>query len=236
MLQKKFFSALMLGVLVLPMGAFAQTATTAPAKTVYTAPKTDIDKIRDEGLNRSQVMETLSYLVDVIGPRLTNSPGMKRANEWTRDTMTKWGLKNAKLESWGPFGRGWTLKQFSASVHSPEYFPVIAYPKAWSPSTKGAVTGDVVLFDAKTEEDLAKYKGKLRGKIVLMSPVRELKAEFEPLASRYTDEELAKMAAFDPTASAGPGNRQQRQMDDFFKSFQLQAKRANFRSKKGLQF
>lgn len=224
----------MLGVLVLPMGAFAQTATTAPAKTVYTAPKTDIDKIRDEGLNRSQVMETLSYLVDVIGPRLTNSPGMKRANEWTRDTMTKWGLKNAKLESWGPFGRGWTLKQFSASVQSPEYFPVIAYPKAWSPSTKGAVTGDVVLFDAKTEEDLAKYKGKLRGKIVLMSPVRELKAEFEPLASRYTDEELAKMAAFDPTASAGPGNRQQRQMDDFFKSFQLQAKRANFLIEEGV--
>ena len=74
-------------------------------------------------MNRSQVMQTLSYLSDVIGPRLTASPGMKRANEWTRDQLTKWGLQNAHLEAWGPFGRGWTLKRFSAQVTEPTAIP-----------------------------------------------------------------------------------------------------------------
>ena len=96
-------------------------------------PNDPIEKIKDEGMNRSQVMATLSYLTDVIGPRLTASPNMKRANEWTRDQLTKWGLKNAHLESWGPFGRGWELKEFSAQVIAPQAIPLIAFPKAWSP-------------------------------------------------------------------------------------------------------
>ncbi len=104
-------------------------------------PNDPIQRIKDEGMNRSQVMETLSYLSDVIGPRLTASPGMKRANEWTRDQMTKWGLQNAHLEPWGPFGRGWTLKKFSAQVIEPLAIPLIAYPKAWSPGTNGAAHG-----------------------------------------------------------------------------------------------
>ena len=87
--------------------AFGKT----PAKEVYQAPKDIIDKIKKEGMGKnSQVMKTMSYLTDVIGGRLTNSPNMKRANNWTRDTMAKWGMKNAHLESWGPFGRGWSLK------------------------------------------------------------------------------------------------------------------------------
>ena len=98
---------------------------------------TDLQRIRDEGLNRSQVMQTLSYLADVIGPRLTGSPSLKRANEWTRDTLTKWGLSNAHLEAWGPFGRGWQLDRFSAEVVEPTDFPLIAYPKAWSPGFGG---------------------------------------------------------------------------------------------------
>src|SRR5207244_10267621 len=96
-----------------------------------------IEKIRDEGLNRSQVMQTLSYLTDVIGPRLTASPNMKRANEWTRDRMAGWGMQNAHLEAWGPFGRGWELKRFSAQVIEPQAIPLIAFPKAWSPATEG---------------------------------------------------------------------------------------------------
>ncbi len=185
---------------LLPTMAFAQAP--AAAK-VYTAPKETIDKIRDEGLNRSQVMQTLSYLTDVIGPRLTNSPNMKRANEWTRDTMAKWGM-NAKLVSFGPFGRGWSLKSFSAQVVDPYTAPVIAYPLAWSPSTNGTVTSEVVYLDIKTDEDFEKYKGQLKGKIVFISPPRELKAEFDPLASRYTEEALAKLAA--DIASGRPGN------------------------------
>ena len=99
-------------------------------------PNDPIVRIKDEGLNRSQVMNTLSYLSDVIGPRLTGSPNMKRANEWTRDQLTKWGLQNAHLEAWGPFGRSWVLKDFSAQVIAPQTIPLIAYPKAWSPGSK----------------------------------------------------------------------------------------------------
>ena len=119
-------------------------------------------------------MATLSYLTDVIGPRLTGSPNMKRANEWTRDRMAAWGLSNAHLEAWGPFGRGWTLKRFSAQVIEPQCIPVIAYPKAWSPGTEGTVVAPVVYFDAKSEADFARFKGKIKGAIVLTAPVREV--------------------------------------------------------------
>ena len=82
-----------------------------------------IERIKDEGMNRSQVMQTLSYLTDVIGPRLTASPNLKRANEWTRDKMKEWGME-AHLEPWGPFGRGWTLKSFSAEIIAPQAIPL----------------------------------------------------------------------------------------------------------------
>jgi carboxypeptidase Q len=167
----------------------------AAAPTVYTAPKAEIDKIREEGMNRSQVMQTLSYLTDVIGPRLTGSPNMKRANEWTRDTMAKWGLQNARLEPWGPFGRGWAVRKFSASVVEPQFVPVIAYPRAWSPATKGVVTSDVVFVEGKTVDDMAKYKGQLRGKIVLSSGERPLKPVEKPYMSRLGEDELSKLAA-----------------------------------------
>src|SRR5678816_3603818 len=115
-------------------------------------PNDPIAKIREEGLKRSQVMETLSYLSDVIGPRLTGSPNMKRANEWTRDQLTKWGLQKAHLESWGPFGRGWVLKDFSAELVEPQTIPLIAYPKAWSPGVN-IPRGEVVYLDAKDETE-----------------------------------------------------------------------------------
>src|SRR5256714_4411653 len=167
MIRRQFAALLLLFTLIVPYVAFAQ-------QPQFPTPQLDandpIARIRDEGLNRSQVMKTLSYLSDVIGPRLTASPNMKRANEWTRDTLTKWGLQNAHLESWGPFGRGWTLKRFSAQVIEPQDIPVIAYPKACSPSIEVAnefasarkikraavanepshtLTAEVVYFDAK---------------------------------------------------------------------------------------
>jgi hypothetical protein len=153
-------------------------------------------RIRDEGLNRSQVMQTLSYLTDVIGPRLTGSPNLKRANEWTRDTLTKWGLQNAHLEAWGPFGRGWSLERFSAQIVEPQCIPLIGFPKAWSQGLgKGVKTADVVYVDIQNEQDFSKYKGKLKGAIVLSSPLRQIPAHFEPLGARYTDEQLEAMAA-----------------------------------------
>lgn len=213
MLRRKFAGALLAYSLLAPTFAYAQNAqATASVKVktekVYVAPDDVIARIKDEGLNRSQVMNHLSYLTDVIGGRLTNSPNMKRANEWTRDTMTKWGMVNAKLEPWGPFGRGWSLKSFTAQVVDPQAIPVIAYPKAWSPSTKGAVTAEVVYLDVNSEEDFAKYKGQLAGKIVLMSKSRDLKAEFEPNGVRWSDADLAKMASAPAPGPAAPRPQQ----------------------------
>src|SRR5215216_6071286 len=135
-----------------------------------------IARIKDEGLKRSQVMEILSYLTDVYGARLTGSPNIKAAQEWAKGKLTQWGLQNARLEPWGPFGRGWSLEGFAANITKPHYAPLIAYPKAWSPSTNGAVRGPVLYFDAKSEEDIEKYRGKLKGAIVLMDKARDVKA------------------------------------------------------------
>jgi len=157
-----------------------------------------VTRIRDEGLNRSQVMETLSYLSDVIGPRLTGSPNLRRANEWTREKLSSWGLTNAHLEAWGPFGRGWSLKRFSAQVVEPQTFPLIGCPDAWSPGLEKPILADVVFFDAPTNGNFEKYKGKLKGAIVLATPTREVKARFEPFASRLADTNLLRLA------NAGP--------------------------------
>ena len=157
-------------------------------------PTDAISKIRDEGLNRSQVMKTISYLTDVIGPRLTGSPQMKRANEWTRDQMLSWGLTNAAVEPWGYFGRGWSLKRFSAQLIEPQSMPLIALPRAWSPGVDYPIVGEVVYVEANRESDLEKYKGKLKGAIVLTAPARELKPRFEPVAVRFNETNLLRLA------------------------------------------
>ncbi|MEP6569452.1 MAG: M20/M25/M40 family metallo-hydrolase [Acidobacteriota bacterium] len=199
---------------VSPSATLAQQPTPSPSPaTTAGAPATPpkdpndpIERIKDEGLNRSQVMQTLSYLSDVIGPRLTASPGMKRSNEWTRDQLTKWGLQNAHLEAWGPFGRGWTLKRFSAQVSEPLNIPLIAYPKAWSPATAGPLTADVVYVDAKDEADLQRFKGKLKGAIVLTAAMREVKAHFEPMGTRRDEKDLLALADA-PVPTPGGGRR-----------------------------
>lgn len=144
-------------------------------------------------------MKTLSYLTDVIGPRLTGSPNMKRANEWTREKLESWGLENAHVEPWGHFGRGWSLKRFSAQVIEPQAIPLIAAPKAWTPGFDKPITAEVVYIDAKSEADLEKLRGKLKGTIVLASPVREVRARFEPLASRIAESNLLRLANAGPT-------------------------------------
>ncbi len=177
------------------------TKAAAKAATTTTTTTDPIDRIKEEGLKRSQVMATLSYLTDVIGPRLTGSPNLKRANEWTRDKLKAWGLANAHLEAWGPFGRGWSLKKFSAQIIEPQCIPLIGFPKAWSPGTDGTLTAPVVFFNPKTEAEFANYQGKLKGAIVLTSPVRAVAARFEALATRKTDSELLALAdAAEPNA------------------------------------
>jgi len=153
-----------------------------------------IYKIKDEGFNRSQVMEIESYLTDVYGPRVTNSPNVRAAGEWTMGKMKEWQLANVHEETW-PFGRGWSNEHTSAEMIAPRYFYLLAYPKVWTPGTNGSVTGDAVLAPMVKEEDFAKYKGQLKGKFVLSDPTPpDLKPHFEPDAHRYTDAELADLA------------------------------------------
>src|SRR5256714_3092373 len=202
-MRRQFAALLLRFTLTVPCGALAQQP---QATQPQLDPNDPIAKIRDEGLNRSQAMQTLSYLSDVIGPRLTASPGMKRANEWTRDQLTKWGLQNAHLEPWGPFGRGWSLKRFSAQVTEPLTIPLIAYPKAWSPGLATPLTAEVVYVDARSEADLEKFKGKLNGKIVLTAPMREVTAHFDAQGTRLNEKDLLTLADAPEPRPSGRGN------------------------------
>ncbi|MBI3194305.1 MAG: peptidase M28, partial [Ignavibacteriae bacterium] len=113
-----------------------------------------IAQIKDEGMNRSLVMEFMSYLTDVYGPRLTYSPGYMRAAEWAKQRLSAMDLNDVHIESWTPTGKPWSLKKYSANVIAAQNFPLISFPKAWSPGTKGAVTGELLYLDATTDSAL----------------------------------------------------------------------------------
>jgi len=157
-----------------------------------------IGRIRQEALEHSQIPELAEYLTDVTGPRLTGSPNIRKAQEYAIERMKSWGVSNAHREAWGPFGRGWSLESVAVSMTAPDFSPIIAYPKAWSPGTKGTIRGEAVFLDASTPAEVERYRGKLKGKIVLLAPARVLKPNFEPLAERATDEELMKLANAEP--------------------------------------
>jgi carboxypeptidase Q len=160
-------------------------------------------RIRQEGFNHSHVMEFGGALADGIGPRLTGSPNMAKANAWTRDTLTKIGLENAHLEDWGEFGMGWQQINTWARIVSPDPEPLWMQAAPWSPATSGPVTGEAVYMDIQSEKDLEKFKGTLSGKIVLLGAMRPTPDITEPLFHRYTTEELAEMETY-PT---GEGRR-----------------------------
>ena len=161
--------------------------------------------IRAEGLGHSHVMEYMSGLSDGIGPRLTGSPNMKKANEWTMAQLTAAGLENAHLEDWGEFGIGWSQVNSWARMMTPDTEPLWIQAAPWSPATKGAVTGDAVLVEAATTDDLAKYKGKLAGKIVLFGSMRPVPDLTEPLFRRYTDAELRELESYEQPGQGRPG-------------------------------
>ena len=126
-------------------------------------------KIKQEGFQRSQVMEVMSWLTDVHGPRLTGSPGLLEAAEWATGWLHEHGVADVTLEAWGPFGRGWTNDKFAAYVVEPTPYPIIGYPKAWTPGTAGLVRGEAVIAIIDDEDDFETWAGKLRGKFVLTS-------------------------------------------------------------------
>jgi carboxypeptidase Q len=167
-----------------------------------------IHQIREEGFADSKVMEIISYLSDVYGPRLTNSPNIKEAAKWTTERLNEWKLANVHLEPWGPFGRGWSNERTSVQVLSPRPFPLIAYAKAWTPGTNGPITADAVFAPITKEEDFAKFQGQLKGKFVLTAAVPENPERFDPQAHRYTDAELADLATQQvPAAPQGQEDR-----------------------------
>lgn len=179
--------------------------------------RVDLDtiyKIKQEAIQNSQVMDHLFQLTEVHGQRLTGSPNYKKAAEWVVKRLQEWGLKNARLEKWGPFGRAWQNERFAAHMIEPSYQPLIGFPLAWSKSTEGVVTGEAVIAVIQTEADLAKFKGQLKGKIVLSVAPREITMQDKPLSSRYTDAQLAEIAEapdmtprmFGPGRAGGPGN------------------------------
>jgi hypothetical protein len=163
-----------------------------------------IYKIKQEGL-RNSAMEELAYgLTDFVGPRLTGSTGINRANEWAKKKMEEFGFQNVRIEEARDFSRGgWDNLKSYAAMTTPYYVNFACNPVAWTGSTNGLIKSEVVLLNAKTETDLDKYKGKLSGKIVLMPSTTTYQVGFEPLASRYTDEQLKELT----TAQTGPSGR-----------------------------
>ncbi len=130
-----------------------------------------IAKIRDEGLNRSQVYETFTHFTEDIGPRLTGSPAYKTAAEWAQGKLKEYGLENPRLEAW-EFGRGWTLDKFSIEMVEPRYMPLIGYPEAWSASTAGEINAAPIFLGDKKQEDIAQMRDKLKGAIVMSQPIQ----------------------------------------------------------------
>ncbi len=156
-----------------------------------------VTRIRYEEFHDSKVMDLASGLMDSIGERLTGSPNMKRANEWTKDQLASFGLVNAHLEAWGPFGRGWANQYVNARMTSPDITPLLVYAKAWTPGTNGVVTGKCVRVNIEKKEDFDKYKGKLAGMIVIFGADPEVKPIDAAPFQRYSDEDLAKTGQYE---------------------------------------
>ncbi|HYX54292.1 MAG TPA: M20/M25/M40 family metallo-hydrolase [Candidatus Limnocylindrales bacterium] len=182
--------------------------------------KADLDaisKIRYEGFRNSKIMDTASGLMNGIGARLTGSPNAKAANEWTAAKLTEFGLVNSHIESWSPFGKGWTNDFTSVRMVAPDNAPLIAYAKAWTPGTNGAVKGSVVQVMIRTPQEMARYKGKLAGKIVLFGEATPMKVSDKPLSERYDQKKLEEIENYEI-----PGDRNDPRFREFVRRARFQ--------------
>ncbi len=186
-MQSRYATALVVLVLLVSFGLAAEE----------TVDLVMVNKILDEGLNRSEVMETLSYLTDVIGPRLTGSPQHHQASEWTRQQLAEWGLVNARVVPY-LFGDGWTFTRSEVRMVAPREVPLLAIPLAWTPGTDGPIRGPVMPMVISSVEELADFQGQVEGKILFLDEARETGVDpGEPSFSRFTDPESAELLAFD---------------------------------------
>ncbi len=152
-----------------------------------------IDQIKKEGFDNSKVLDFAFNLTDANGPRVSGTPGLRKALEWAKKEFTKMGLSNATIEPWGTFGRGWENKHIYVAMTEPSYSPLIAYPKVWTPSTNGTVTGQPIIISIKSDSDFAAYQGKLKNKIILLFDEKDTKPHLVADAKRHTDDELLAM-------------------------------------------
>jgi len=165
-----------------------------------------INRIKAESLANSKVMDTMFYLTDVYGPRLTNSPNHYAAGEWAMKRLEEYGLVNVHLEKWGPFGRGWSNKYYEGHMVEPRYASLNGIPLAWTSGTGGSITGEPMLAVIQSEADMEKFKGKLKGKIVMSSAARDLPFPTTADGKRYTDSDLsAEAEAPEPGATTRYG-------------------------------
>jgi carboxypeptidase Q len=163
-----------------------------------------VHQIKAEAFNNSQVMDTMFYLCDVNGPRITGSPGYKKAADYIKKRLTEHGIGDVKFEEF-EFGRGWSHSKYAGHMVEPAYMEVIGFPMAWTPGTNGPQRGEAVHAMLRTPQDLEKWKGKLKDKIVLVDAPRVLEMPDKPLGRRYTAEDLAKMQEAPEPGGGGPG-------------------------------
>jgi hypothetical protein len=189
-----------------------------------------VDRIRAEGLQNSKIVDLLIYLCDVYSPRLPASPQYVQAGEWVVGKAKELGLANAAMETYGTYGRSWTLQKYYAAMTAPQYMPIIGYPKAWTPGTNGVLKGQAVLIQPKTVADLDKYKGKLKDAIVLTQGEQDLPISFEPMASRLLEADLDKLMLAPEPGVRRPMNPQ---MQDMAARQQLQQAVAKFLKAEG---
>jgi hypothetical protein len=181
-------------------------------------------RIKSEAFTKSKIEETALWITDFIGPRLTASKNGLRAEALAKEKLTELGLSNSRIEFAVGFTRGgWENKRTYIAMTEPYYTHFFATPRAWSGGTGGQVTADVVFFNVEKADDLASYTGKLAGKIVLMPPVSQYSINFEPLASRRTQESLDELAK-DPRPQASDYRRRMAAMPAMMTDPSLRAK------------
>jgi carboxypeptidase Q len=163
-----------------------------------------IQKIRNEGLNNSQVMDIAWNLTDGSGPRVTSSPGFFKAANYAKQMLERWGVKNVKIEPWGEFGKGWELEKSYVAMTAPYYKPIIAFPKVWTTGTNGLQNAEVLLVTAKDSAGLDAFRGKLKGKIIILDRTDNYTHSFKADAERYSDIWLDSMATAKPSAGGRP--------------------------------